>query len=198
MPDSDRHPADRHPADRHPVTPISVTPGPGATAPPEPAVSAPVMLDKAARAPLHQPSVSWPPATHAPAPAKTPAPALAEPEPEPAVPAARAQAHAPTANTTLQRLRQADWYLILLAVILGAVLTLLALTALAFRDLRDDITQAQATPPAVSAACTQATAQIIALSDAAKLTEGAGAHAQHEATEETLIHQAQTLKGACR
>jgi hypothetical protein len=195
MPDSDRHPADRHPADRHPVTPISVTPGPGATAPPEPAVSAPVMLDKAARAPLHQPSVSWPPATHNLAPAKTPAP---EPEPEPAVPAARAQAHAPTANTTLQRLRQADWYLILLAVILGAVLTLLALTALAFRDLRDDITQAQATPPAVSAACTQATAQIIALSDAAKLTEGAGAHAQHEATEETLIRQAQTLKGACR
>jgi hypothetical protein len=110
--------------------------------------------------------------------------------------ATRAQAHAPAANTPLQRIRSADWYLILLAVLLAAVLVLAAVTALALRDIHTDIEQA--TKPAASRACIQAHARVMATADAAKKSEGAGAHAQHEQIEETLIHEAETMEGACR
>jgi hypothetical protein len=109
----------------------------------------------------------------------------------------RVQAHAPGSGTPIQRLaRQLDPYLALLALILGVVLVLPILGALALGHLDRALDASQA--PAASPACTKATGQVMATADAARKTEGAGAHGQHEAIEETLIKQAEAMAVACR
>lgn len=109
----------------------------------------------------------------------------------------RTQAHAPDANKLqgLRRLVKEDLYALLLGAILCLLLVLGIWLTWVLHDIRRDVGAIGS--PVFAPACVQARAQVMASAQAAKATEGPGAHRQHEAIEETLIQQAQTMRQLC-